>query len=203
MAILKEDGDGFLGHPRAANTRIPPLRLASKVLCRRHNAMLEPYDATAKRLYLAIERAVATADHQIFLFNGHDVQGWMLKALLGMVAGKGAGANGTEMEFDGLEDWVPILFRRAALCGDPPGGSGLYFGMQEGDPVANTSKMRVAPLSVTGEGSVAGLELALHGVTFRLLVRSPDPQHPLIDGYSLRPRSFEIGEQGSLFMFSW
>jgi hypothetical protein len=71
---------------------LPASALASNVLCRNHNSALAALDALAGRLVstmAAIARDMAALRRRrppaLYLFNGHDIERWMLKCLCGLV----------------------------------------------------------------------------------------------------------------------
>jgi hypothetical protein len=106
---------------------LPSSALASNVLCRNHNSALSGLDAFALRLVgaiVAIWRDMTTRRRRrppaLYLFNGEDLERWMLKCLCGLVA------SGTG-NVDGLVDarrwrpprwWLECLFGLAGLPRD-------------------------------------------------------------------------------------
>ncbi len=67
---------------------LPPTALAARVLCERHNASLSPLDAAALRLFHAVQelRQPPPPGSALTLFSGHDIERWLLKTLLGILA---------------------------------------------------------------------------------------------------------------------
>lgn len=70
---------------------LPPVALASKVLCERHNSALSPLDTAATDLYAILRRINAelgdeapTAPSETFTVGGVDLERWLLKALIGL-----------------------------------------------------------------------------------------------------------------------
>lgn len=76
---------------------LTPSCLVGNILCERHNNALSPLDAVAIRFFKAfnqIEQEFAdenTANNEtVFLFNGQDIERWMLKTLFGIICSKNA-----------------------------------------------------------------------------------------------------------------
>jgi hypothetical protein len=68
---------------------IPPSAAGRNVLCKRHNSALSPLDQVGRRFVHALGRQIQhkfeDSSEQIdFLFNGFDVERWMLKVLCTM-----------------------------------------------------------------------------------------------------------------------
>ena len=65
----------------------PVKRLASKVLCTRHNSALSPLDAEIddfSRVVGEIDRSIGKADFRDYVISGDNIQLWMLKTVIGM-----------------------------------------------------------------------------------------------------------------------
>lgn len=144
--------------------------LKTKWLCRRHNSALSPIDLQAARLFRAvqtIEHALAgtsTSPLKLFLFEGFDVERWLLKTLL--AAYHGRLTNIVPGRYN-LPDHAMKLFEL------PIGGPyGLYVPVREatGD-VHATRVSRSAQLRILTEGPlVAGIEVSLGGLELRYLI---------------------------------
>jgi hypothetical protein len=88
---------------------LPPNALASKILCERHNAALSPLDDIAVRLFQSFDEIALQENSKrlVFLFNGHDLERWMLKALCGTVAVRRQ-TRGADVSIP--KEWLEFLF---------------------------------------------------------------------------------------------
>jgi hypothetical protein len=77
---------------KGATMSLSPEAIAARILCKRHNEALSPLDAEAKRFFRTLreidtalgDEAPPTAS-ETFMFNGPDIQRWLLKCLVGLV----------------------------------------------------------------------------------------------------------------------
>ena len=94
--MLSIDGkvtiDGFPWQDSGARNKVPALSLTGKILCRRRNLASSALDAITSRLFERIDQfhhelvdAAQKNENRFFLFNGHDIERWMLKTLCGAV----------------------------------------------------------------------------------------------------------------------
>ena len=98
------------------STRIvPPSSRGRKVLCGRHNSALSPLDDVGRRFVRALQPRFEISTQQThILFNGFDVERWMLKVLCTMAHGERA--SRVQMPHRGrLQD------RLLRVLGDCPG----------------------------------------------------------------------------------
>jgi hypothetical protein len=82
--------DGFPWQDSGTVGKVAAPSLTGKILYRRHNLALSPLDTVALRLFERIDqfhREITDSDrknlNRFFLFNGHDIERWMLKTLCG------------------------------------------------------------------------------------------------------------------------
>jgi hypothetical protein len=116
LKVLSHDGlvtiDGFNWQDLNSTLELPTPRLASKILCKRHNQALSSLDAMALRFFQKLDNAIRQTQRQdrAFLFDGTDFERWMLKTLCGIVFSRQAdiGAVDATWRPDGL--WLNILF---------------------------------------------------------------------------------------------
>jgi hypothetical protein len=153
--------------------------LASKILCERHNSVvLSPLDTVAKRLFCRLHRirqnltSNGKAGDQLFLFNGHDIERFMLKMLCGQLFSGNTSVGGRR-----IGPWKPPLGWLGLLVGfDPfPAGAGLYVDAHIGQASTLLHDVQMGPL-IDGADSdrYLGLILSLAGCGFVLLVEPPD-----------------------------
>ncbi len=97
--ILEELGEEHMagsGMPSQSKGEINRRSVASKVskiLCDRHNTALAPLDSAAVRLLEGLKgchdlvqpRLAVPDEDQFWLINGHDIERWMLKSLIGFM----------------------------------------------------------------------------------------------------------------------
>jgi len=102
---------------------VSPDSLTSKILCERHNCALSPLDGIAVRLFQAFDnRKVHGSDQRLFyLFNGHDIERWLLKILCGISRSQNLTLD-SKIDTSIPDYWLEILF-----CGTRfPNNQGLY-----------------------------------------------------------------------------
>ena len=89
----------------------------SRVLCTTHNNALGPFDAFANVFDDELRRitAASTVSTHI-LFNGNNLERWMLKTLCALVAsGSARKTDATKLFSDIPEFWVDVLLEAAIL----------------------------------------------------------------------------------------
>lgn len=99
--------------------------LASKVLCEAHNGRLSPLDVQFGRLHrhvVSSARYLTSGAPHEFIFNGHDIERWMLKSLCGWIAARPSKGR---RRFEISPGWLMILFGLAPM----PADCGLYVGV--------------------------------------------------------------------------
>jgi hypothetical protein len=121
--------------------------LSTHVLCERHNSALSSLDDVAVRFVAAYEECkvhVSGGSREEYhrLFNGFDIEKWMLKVLCGVVAG-GLRRAVPRRQWTPPDEWLEVLFgnrRFPRLCG-------LYFPEKAPDRPLSNSSIYVKPLS--------------------------------------------------------
>ena len=106
---------------------IPPSAQGRRVLCKRHNSALSHLDEVGRRFVCASRdqlrhRFERRADDTHVLFNGYDVERWMLKVLCTMAHGQPASRFSAAAVWRVPEPWCRILFQGRPL----PPGAGIY-----------------------------------------------------------------------------
>ncbi|MBN2474594.1 MAG: hypothetical protein JXB62_08295 [Pirellulales bacterium] len=123
--------EGFPWQTGGRLHEVSPTVLASKVLCERHNNLLSPLDSIGGSLFRAFHQ-IHTDFHsnprprQYYLFNGHDIERWLLKTLLGVIAS----GNTTNIPRQSRppKHYFDCLFHAERL----PASWGLYLLTREG-----------------------------------------------------------------------
>jgi hypothetical protein len=94
--LLKSVGDVIetsgLRWQNGVTMPLSPEALAARILCKRHNEALSPLDAEAKQFFRALREIDAALGDEApptasgtFMFNGPNIQRWLLKCLIGLV----------------------------------------------------------------------------------------------------------------------
>ncbi len=109
--------DGFAWQDDGTRTSLPPASLTGRILCSRHNPALSPLDAAAARLFQKIDQfhhefidSARKPENRCFLFNGHDIERWMLKTLCGTVVSGNALIKSGELNWKPPLGWLNVLF---------------------------------------------------------------------------------------------
>ncbi len=171
-----------------ASHSLPPRRMASRVLCRRHNSALSSLDVCGTAFVRALLLASTTAEHSyssnktqiIHLANGSDIERWLLKIFIGGTVSRSLSLNGCR-----VNEWLPSQHYIDYLFGVstslPIGG--LYFTDPNGMAPAVPEAFNVAIYK--HDWVPAGLVANIGG--FQLCVTdAPRTYLPLANG-SLRP----------------
>lgn len=161
---------------------------------------LSPLDAIAIRLFEAFDVTIVseTNEKRIYLFNGHDLERWLLKVLCGIVNSKSLTID-EAIDMSIPRKWLDVLLGQNEL----EDGQGLYIcndiGHESKGPIgielrAITNEQRLTGLGV----SVCGQELILSMTGF--------PSR-LFDSRRFVYRPFEIYTKKNVFeqsiVFSW
>jgi hypothetical protein len=106
---------------------IPPSAAGRKVLCKRHNSALSPLDQVGRRFVHALGRGLQqrfeNSSEQIhFLFNGFDVERWMLKVLCTMAHDEVVSRVHPSRKWQVPRSWLRVLFEGHPL----PRAAGVY-----------------------------------------------------------------------------
>jgi hypothetical protein len=191
------------GNPK----EVPTKALTARVLCERHNSALSPLDSVAQRLMdafncLNAKRQEGFSDRKehIYLFNGHDVERWVLKVLCGIVVSGNASTDGESIRgWRPSEQWLRILFGEAQF----PQRWGLY--MRNAVPGAQffgTWDFRFAPLS---DGPrMQGAAVSFNSCPFLLAMDDPPADRgatPFAES-TYRPKEIRVRGNG-VIVFGW
>ena len=157
-----------------------------KILCQRHNSSLSPLDTVGRRFVQAVlehkRRAYENISGDVHvLFNGYDVERWMLKVLCASTHDQPISRTHhctTPWRVPRL--WSDILFHGARF----PPGAGLYVPKVRRNRMPNGIMTAVVtgieyqhrngvPLLGTGQMSVLGISLSVYGKDMDLLMSRP------------------------------
>ena len=201
--------DGFPWQDSGATSKVPPASLTGRVLCRRHNLALSPLDAVASRLFERIDQFhheivdIARKDqNRFFLFNGHDIERWMLKTLCGAVVSGNAQIKSGESNWIPPVDWLKMLFgeepfpARCGLCFHSEVTGKFYF--ERGFKFISFSN------KIAG---VYGARISLNDERFVLAMSAPpeDLSETFIRDHAYRPQGlrFMIDSSEKVIHFGW
>lgn len=212
---LSEDGvtieiEGFPWLKDDERKKFPTKRLLSNILCKRHNEALAGLDSIAKSFFLSIDKIDKSYGtlHQrdedmIFLFNGHDIERWMLKTLCGLVY------SGISLsQSDRIEAWKPNHQWLQILFGEDRfrNGWGLYvLGRMHHVSFINRT-FQCAPVSNDSLG-VYGSVTVLNDKKFVLAMMKPPVnwEGTILAGYVYRPSELVMttGKHKKVISLSW
>jgi hypothetical protein len=185
-------------------TNIPPARVAAaRILCTAHNNALSGLDAVAARLFGCLQRITADlraknteGQDRVFLFNGNDIERWMLKCLCGLVAaGAAMHENARIPAVAPPREALELLFGLGAF----PPRWGFYFHSKLNQRLKHYVGVSVHPL--IRPPHILGVTIELLGLRFSLvLAPTPDAQsEPIRKIATYRPSAliFSNGRQCS------
>jgi hypothetical protein len=181
---------GISNHPWQTPETINPIAiagLASHVLCERHNAALSTLDAFAIRFIEArsecivrVSGGTTPAYHR--LFNGFDLERWLLKVLCGVASSGFASKHKIRRGWSPPNEWLRILFGEIPF----PRGCGLFL-VRRTKPLSSRSvyvkplRVRAYPteqsgiplLSYLAVEVLVGVEFSLLDLCFQLYLATP------------------------------
>jgi hypothetical protein len=164
---------------------LPPNALASRVLCKRHNSALSKLDEIAVRLFQAFDEEGAAGSRQklIYLFNGHDLERFLLKILCGLTYSQNISLE-VEADLSIPEYWLRILFGEAEL----PDEQGLYVCKSRGHRFEGPRGLQLR--AITGRGRLTGMGLWVCG--YELILSMSGFPSRAFDGrvFAYRPLEF-------------
>lgn len=190
--------------------KLPTKRLESNILCKRHNEAFSGFDSIAKRFFLSIDRIdkeygadIADSEDRVFLFNGHDIERWMLKTLCGLVCSGGASSQSAPIiGWTPSHQWLKILFGQERF----PNKWGIYFSGNIGE--VNITNRGFAFNAISNDNlGVYGSITTLNGKRFILAMETPpaDKEGTTLAGYIYRPNELVMtnGKSKKVIKFGW
>jgi len=207
LRVLAHNGnvtiDGFNWQEEKTTRELPARRLASRILCERHNGCLSPLDMTALRFFQKLENVIGQRErrNQVFLFDGTDFERWMLKTLCGTVFSGNADIKRAQ-----VSDWKPDpLWLHILFDGKPfPSRCGLYYAAESADKIERGIKLRVLANPING---VYGVRISLDDEVFLLLMDSPpeDLTGTYLARYTYRPKAIGLKNAycENVILFGW
>lgn len=153
--------------------------LVANVLCKRHNTALSQLDTRAGQFFQELRAAEeylasTTVGSHFCLFNGNDMERWLLKVALGLSAANWAEHSSAEQKVKNADYWVNILFGDAPF----PDRFGLYTFAEIGYEAKALNSIQASLISNTNDG-IYGLEFVMVASKFVLpLTLFPDSFNP-------------------------
>jgi len=181
--------------------------VTKKVLCRRHNSALSQLDGLAVRFVrgyadamIHLTQGLAGEFHR--LFNGFDLERWMLKVICALQFGEAIPGSGNPTPWQVPLRWLDVLFDKAEL----PQGAGLYMAKRpvhrpNGEFMIYTERSylrfsapKIAGLPIVGVRPIkilAGIRIALMNLELELYMTRPLNRKD----YVYRPRMIRFPDQ--------
>jgi hypothetical protein len=191
-------------------TSVRASEFVSNVLCERHNNALSPLDVIGHRFFKSFKNINADLLNKTgvpqncsYLFNGHDIERYILKALCG-----DGFANKMRGEQERIKGWSPSVKWLRILYGldEFPVGWGLYLSSTPEETIhLDEHTLGLMPVMKNGE-ELCGAKFKILGVELELLMITPHPQqHRYGENCRYRPNgiSFSDGRAYQTIMFGW
>jgi hypothetical protein len=199
---------GFPWQKAGEVKELPIKALASNILCKRHNEALACLDDIGGRFVKSLHTINADSGNGIavdrmFLFNGHDIERWMLKGLCGLAYSKNLAHNAKQItDWTPPVEWLEILFGLRLF----PDKWGLYYEAGDAEEIRQTSPdIKLAPLY--REGVIYGMRIWLISFAFLLAMTAPpdDKRGTLLEKAIYRPSglSFNDGKKEQTLALAW
>lgn len=195
----------------------PVSSLQSNILCTRHNSVLSGLDTVGGRFFCQVRDfqnsfndKTSKKSMETSLFNGHDVERWMLKVLCGLVASKNHSPKMKTLNTIVPEDWLRVLYGLEYFTD----GLGMYYVVQKGEPRPATTGISSNVVWDVTQSHVLGVHIGVNNMDFFLAVKNPGeynftPMFPEMD-YRLAGVSFtekserkKIDKNRKFIMLGW
>lgn len=165
---------------------VAPAALTAKVLCEHHNWALSPLDAIGIRFMKCIKLALnperpalVPERREWWLFNGHDIERWLLKVLCGTASAGNLRFQGQRLsKTKPPSEILDLLYGKTWFSG----GTGLYLANGLNDEIRDQNNFSFAPwMDETGQ-IIRGCIFMARGFGLLLALMPPDrTQNPPID----------------------
>jgi len=211
LKLLSRNGnvevDGFPWQQKGNWKKVPSKKLTSNILCCRHNSALSPLDSIAIRFLENVEKidsAILSEKENdlsnIYLFNGFDIERWMLKTVCGVIYSGNASMNQKVISWKPPSHWLPILFDNEPFLAQ----TGMHFAGRINVEEQNKKEFEFTPLT-NNESIVDGAKIKLKYFRFILAMTPTDENsHAIFSGSTFRPSEFIInGEKSKHAIFIW
>jgi hypothetical protein len=171
---------------------LPRARMASRMLCQRHNSSLSILDyegARFKHIIGYFDRGFNSTDpiEEISVFAGEDIERWLLKTVCSMLAAGKFARNGNAILHSVPDKWVKILWGLEEW----PTNWGLYAPSK---PIAyHSDSISIVPRSHPESGEIKVVDFEINGIPLTLVLGNPD--NPEAWGV-YRPRTLVFSQRG-------
>jgi SEC-C motif len=171
---------------------LPRARMASRILCQRHNSSLSPLDTEGEKFKNSIgyfDRGFNNENpsEEILLLAGEDVEKWLLKTACGMLAAGKFGVNGEATSQPLPEKWVRILWGLENW----PKYWGLYVPLK--GVAYHSDSLSVIPLTNPVNNEILAVKFEINGLPINLVLGTPDN---LEAWGTYRPRTLIFHQRG-------
>ena len=192
---------GSLGRGRFDRHPLSSKALASNVLCKRHNEWLSPLDALATRFFRSFPHMSPVTeyrDERIHLFQGYDLERWILKTMCGAICSKYfEGPDAPSPEWQPSVEMLKVLLLAEPFI--PP--AGLYYRGNVGDSIS--VRPRVQLTLHTASRQPEGLSIVLHGFELLLALVPPSDSFRTTALYRPHGLSFDTLQGRSSLLLYW
>lgn len=152
--------------------------LQSNILCQRHNSVLSELDTVGWRFFTRL-RSIhdnyrdqnRDKQRKLYLFNGHDIERWMLKLLCGAIASKNH-STGIEKQMLNTkvpEEWLRVVYGLDYLKDD----FGLYYVDLDGQPRLTLQGIAYNVVWDDAFVNILGIYISVNNMGFFLALASP------------------------------
>lgn len=183
--------EGLAWQAKDIKKKVAVSALVSKILCEKHNQALSGLDSIAQHFFKTITQGYVDTvqgtdtSHDISLFNGHDIERWMLKTLIGLCySGNAPSQTGK------IEDWTPdIRWIEILFQGKPfPNRWGIYCPAKLGHKIQETGAIGFNAITNIHDGIDGGI-IDIKSTRFILVMANlpQDLKHTILDGHIHRP----------------
>lgn len=202
--------NGLPRRPHEEFVSVPISGFTCNVLCDRHNAALSPLDSIGHRFFKSLRAVNAELRDKSkkprtrpYLFNGHDIERYILKVLCGDgFANKMNAMHGPIRGWRPSAQWVRVLYGLEPF----PTGWGLYLAADMGQPFdLDENVLGVGPVTNDDE-ELCGARFKVFGLEFELLMTIPNPaQQRYGENCRYRPNEvgFSDGRATQSILFGW
>ena len=201
-SLLVKFGDNFMvnGFPWIAPgeaRKLTDTAMRSWILCKRHNNALSPLDSMVEGLWDALKVTQQLSSIGVASFDGHDLERWAIKVLLGMmVSGNVRAPDGTRgrLPIDNVPiEYVRILFSEEDLI--PERGFWYTGKYPEGARADGIGVWLRSLLNADGSiGDVYAVDVNILGLHWTTTIMAPLDTTNIPRWY--RPRGFRLPIQG-------
>jgi len=181
--------------------------LKTKKYCRRHNSAFSPLDQEAGRLlraYQAIDKSLVTAEdnpQKVHLFNGNDIERWLLKTLLSSFYGRISNIDRHTHHLN--KDLIRLFY---TVDWPVPFGMYIRFKGHDDGPLEMPFELNSEISLVTSGRQVVGLNFVMMGIHFLLIIGGdPIAARDYVKNFEYRPSflNFFSGDVVRTIGFLW